>query len=65
MLKTLAYATLFSTALVGSSALGEDNPAVPKNRGPGPARSDGCGRDPRAVWHRLRDDARKSAMART
>jgi sporulation protein YlmC with PRC-barrel domain len=32
MLKTLAYATLFSTALVGSSALGEDNPAVPKNQ---------------------------------
>ena len=30
MLKTLAYATLFSTALAGSSALGEDNPAVPK-----------------------------------
>ena len=32
MLKTLAYATLFSTALVGSGALGEDNPAVPKNQ---------------------------------
>ena len=32
MLKTLAYATLFSTALVGSSAMGEDNPAVPKNQ---------------------------------
>ena len=30
MLKTLAYATLFSTALAGSNALGEDNPAVPK-----------------------------------
>ena len=28
MLKTLVYATLFSTALVGSSALGADNPAV-------------------------------------
>jgi sporulation protein YlmC with PRC-barrel domain len=28
MLKTLAYATLFGTALVGSSALGADNPAV-------------------------------------
>ena len=32
MLKTLAYATLFSTALAGSSAVGEDNPAVPKNQ---------------------------------
>jgi hypothetical protein len=32
MLKTIAYATLFSTALVGSTALGEDNPAVPKNQ---------------------------------
>ena len=32
MLKTLAFATLFSTALVASSALGEDNPAVPKNQ---------------------------------
>ena len=28
MLKTLAYATLFSTAAVASSALGEDNPAA-------------------------------------
>ena len=32
MLKTLAFATLFSTALVGSSALGADNPAVPKDQ---------------------------------
>ncbi len=32
MLKTLAFATLFSTALVASSAPGEDNPAVPKNQ---------------------------------
>ncbi|HEY3623675.1 MAG TPA: PRC-barrel domain-containing protein [Roseiarcus sp.] len=32
MLKTLAYATLFSTALIGSSAYGEDNPAAPKEQ---------------------------------
>ena len=32
MLKTLAYATLFSTALIGSSAYGEDNPAAPKDQ---------------------------------
>ena len=45
MLKTLAYATLFSTALVGSGALaqqspgGADNPAADETR-PGPARQD-------------------------
>jgi sporulation protein YlmC with PRC-barrel domain len=32
MLKTLAYATLFSTALIASSAHGEDNPAAPKDQ---------------------------------
>jgi PRC-barrel domain protein len=32
MLKTLAYATVFSTALIGSSAYGEDNPAAPKEQ---------------------------------
>jgi sporulation protein YlmC with PRC-barrel domain len=32
MLKTLAYATLFSTALIGSSAYGADNPAAPKDQ---------------------------------
>jgi len=31
MLKTLAYATLFSTALVGASAYGADNSAAPNN----------------------------------
>ena len=31
MLKTLAYATLFSTALVGSSAYAADNPQAPAN----------------------------------
>jgi sporulation protein YlmC with PRC-barrel domain len=31
MLKTLAYATLFSTALVGSSAYPADNPPAPAN----------------------------------
>jgi sporulation protein YlmC with PRC-barrel domain len=31
MLKTLAYATLFSTALVGSSAYAADNPPAPAN----------------------------------
>ena len=34
MLKTLAYATLFSTALIGSSAYGADNPAAPKDQQP-------------------------------
>ena len=34
MLRTLAYATLFSTALVGSSALGADNAAVSKDQQP-------------------------------
>jgi PRC-barrel domain len=34
MLRTLAYATLFSTALIGSSAYSEDNPAVPKDQPP-------------------------------
>jgi PRC-barrel domain len=34
MLKTLAYATLFSTALIGSSAYSADNPAVPKDQPP-------------------------------
>jgi sporulation protein YlmC with PRC-barrel domain len=34
MLKTLAYATLFSTALIGSSAYGADNPAAPKDQPP-------------------------------
>ena len=34
MLRTLAYATLFSTALVGSSAYGADNPAPPKDQPP-------------------------------
>jgi hypothetical protein len=32
MLRTLAYATLFSTALVGSSAYGADDPASPKDQ---------------------------------
>ena len=31
MLKTLAYATLFSTALIGSSAYAADNPPAPAN----------------------------------
>jgi sporulation protein YlmC with PRC-barrel domain len=31
MLKTLAYATVFSTGLVGSSAYAADNPAAPTN----------------------------------
>ncbi|HXE26819.1 MAG TPA: PRC-barrel domain-containing protein [Roseiarcus sp.] len=34
MLKTLAYATLFSTALIGSSAYGADNAAAPKDQQP-------------------------------
>jgi sporulation protein YlmC with PRC-barrel domain len=34
MLKTLAYATLFSTALIGSAAHGADNPAAPKDQPP-------------------------------
>jgi sporulation protein YlmC with PRC-barrel domain len=34
MLKTLAYATLFSTALIGSSAYGADNPAALKDQPP-------------------------------
>ena len=34
MLKTLAYATLFSTALIGSSAYGADNSAAPKDQPP-------------------------------
>ena len=34
MLKTLAYATLFSTALVGSGAYGADNAAAPKAQPP-------------------------------
>ena len=41
MLKTLAYATLLSGALVGSSALGEDDPAIAKYGRD--SRSDGCG----------------------
>src|ERR1700735_4315875 len=32
MLRTLAYTTLFSTALVGSSAYGADNPTAPANQ---------------------------------
>ena len=32
MLKTLVYATLFSTALIGPSAYGADNPTVPKDQ---------------------------------
>jgi sporulation protein YlmC with PRC-barrel domain len=32
MLKTLAYATLFTTALIGSSAYGADNAAAPKDQ---------------------------------
>jgi hypothetical protein len=32
MLRTLAYATLLSTALIGSSAYSADNPAVPKDQ---------------------------------
>jgi PRC-barrel domain len=32
MLRTLAYTTLFSTALIGSSAYGADNPAAPANQ---------------------------------
>ena len=34
MLKTLAYATLFSTALTVASAYGADNPAAPKDQQP-------------------------------
>jgi hypothetical protein len=34
MLKTLAYATLFGTALIGSSAYGADNPAASKDQPP-------------------------------
>jgi sporulation protein YlmC with PRC-barrel domain len=34
MLKTLVYATLFSTALIGSSAYGADNAAAPKDPSP-------------------------------
>jgi sporulation protein YlmC with PRC-barrel domain len=34
MLKTLTYATLFSTALIGSGAYGADNPAAPKDQPP-------------------------------
>ena len=34
MLKTLAYATLFSTALIGSSAYSADNSAAPKDQPP-------------------------------
>ena len=34
MLRTLAYATLFSTALIGSSAYGADNPTVPTDQTP-------------------------------
>src|SRR6202046_1862328 len=32
MLRTLAYTTLFSTALIGSSAYGADNPTAPANQ---------------------------------
>lgn len=41
MLKTLAYATLFSAALVGSSALSADNPPVPKGQTPEAAPTSG------------------------
>ena len=34
MIRTLAYATLFSTALIGSNAYGEDNAAAPKDQPP-------------------------------
>jgi sporulation protein YlmC with PRC-barrel domain len=34
MLKTLAYATLFTTALIGSSAYAADNSAAPKDQPP-------------------------------
>jgi sporulation protein YlmC with PRC-barrel domain len=34
MLKSLAYATVFSTALIGSVAYGADNPAAPKDQQP-------------------------------
>jgi sporulation protein YlmC with PRC-barrel domain len=34
MLRTLAYATLFSTALIGSGAYGADNPTAPKDQPP-------------------------------
>ena len=34
MLKTLAYATVFSTALIGSGAYGADSPAAPKDQPP-------------------------------
>ena len=34
MLRTLAYATLFSTALIGSHAYGADNAAAPKDQPP-------------------------------
>ena len=34
MLKTLAYATLFSTALIGPGAYGADNPAASKDQQP-------------------------------
>lgn len=39
MLKTLAYATLFSTALIGSGAYGADNPAAPKDQPPSQAQA--------------------------
>jgi sporulation protein YlmC with PRC-barrel domain len=45
MLKTFAYATLFSTVLAGSSGLREDNPAVPKNQ---PAQAQPAAVDTRA-----------------
>ena len=34
MLRTLAYATLFSTALIGPDAYGADNAAAPKDQPP-------------------------------
>ena len=34
MLRTLAYVTLFSTALIGSDAYGQDNAAAPKDQPP-------------------------------
>ena len=34
MLKTLAYATVFSTALIGSGAYGANDPAAPKDQPP-------------------------------
>ena len=87
MLKTLAYATLFSTALAGSAAFaqqspgGAANPAAPMKQEPmkqdqakpGQTSMQGAQSDnsqarrdqyPGAIWHKLRDDATRNAVAR-